>query len=102
MQSESTCRPGSAEFPHDNPQIDTGALWPEGALEFTVGEAEAAEEPTTVTPTDTSSESASTLTSTTEASEDPVAVFVHAVTEGGLGHGDCTAGGPIACTIPSG
>jgi hypothetical protein len=85
MQSESTCRPGSAEFPHDNPRIEAGILWPAAALEFmesteTVAET-ATPEPATETP---SSEE-----------PDPVAVFVLAVTEVALAHGPDTTAAQI-------
>ncbi len=32
MQSESMYRPSAAEFPHDNPEVDRGALWVGSAL----------------------------------------------------------------------
>src|SRR5258708_455602 len=108
MQSESTCRPGAAEFPHDNPEIEMCGRWPEGALVFAAGEVESAEGSATetanatetVTETATETSSTSTCTSTltraypmetaevlAESSSDPIAVFVHAVTEVALAHG---------------
>jgi hypothetical protein len=48
MPSPPTLRPSAAEFPHDNPLFERGALWHESALSFTAAPA-VIEEPTAPT-----------------------------------------------------
>jgi hypothetical protein len=75
MQSESMYRPSAAEFPHDNPMFDRGALW--------VGSALCSPTPTP-TPAVTPTEDAPPPPCS---DDDPIATFVRAVTEVALIYG---------------
>jgi hypothetical protein len=124
MQSESSCRPSAAEFPHDNPLFDRCALWDRSALEFTVSEPapiaapvpvaspvdvpvnvpvpvpETITETATATPTaaETAIETPTAPSSPPPAPDpdpDPVAAFVAAVTAVALVHGPAETAGHI-------
>jgi hypothetical protein len=107
MQYESLYRPSAAEFPHDNPRFDRGALWVGSELCWVAAEETEVEgvtlEPdgaaTTETVTETATATATTTTTATTTvteNEDPIATFVRAVTEVALAYGPEDAAAHIA------
>jgi hypothetical protein len=123
MLHESPYRPSAAEFPHDNPMCDRGALWvgselcwvaaaaevddveivalePEGAAATeTVIETATATTTATTTTTATATATATETTTTIDpdpANDDPIATFVRAVTEVALAYGPEDAAAHIA------
>jgi hypothetical protein len=103
MQYESLYRPSAAEFPHDNPRFDRGALWVGSDLCWVAAEETEVEGVTlepdgaATTVTETATATATTTATTTEtADEDPIATFVRAVTEVALAYGPEDAAAHIA------
>ena len=91
MQPESTYWPSAAEFPHDNPEFDRGALWVRSALCFfatpSVSPPPLAPPPAPA-PEPTSATAATIATATaTPTPSDPLDTFVRVVTEVALAHG---------------
>jgi hypothetical protein len=93
MQPQSMYRPSAAEFPHDNPRVDRGALWIGSALCF--------DDPTPAASATPSATATQTLAAA-PAADDPIATFVRAVTEVALSYGPAETAAHIESLLHSG
>jgi hypothetical protein len=87
MLHQSLCRPGAAEFPHDNPRLDFGALWLGSALcelRDALPEHQHLADPSSDPPP---MPVAAPAPSVTPPANDPIAAFISAVLDVAAAHG---------------